>query len=241
MDGQDELAELLSAFARSAEQADDPQSTLDAITRAAVELVPGCDEASISVVLGHQKVTSQAATGKLPQAVDALQEDLQQGPCIDAAYENATVRVADMASETRWPLFTRGALDAGAAGMLSFQLYVKGDDLGALNMFSRRAGAFTDESEHVGLMFASHAAIAYAAARKEERMVRGLLTQQVIGQAQGILMERHKITEDRAFAVLVRASQHTNIKLWDLAARLASSGELPGALPHESRDRPDSG
>ena len=111
--------------------------------------------------------------------------------------------------------------------MLSFQLYVTGDDLGALNLFSRQAGAFTDESEHVGLMLAAHAAIAYGAARKEERMARGLLTQQVIGQAQGILMERHKITEERAFAVLVRASQHTNIKLRDLAVRLATSGALP--------------
>lgn len=228
VEGQNELAQLFSEFARSADQAANPLTTLEEITRAAVDLIPGCDEASISVVLGRKRVTSEAATGKLSQAVDALQQDLQQGPCLDAAYEHATVRVADMTTETRWPLFTRGAVEAGAAGMLSFQLYVDGDDLGALNLFSRQAGSFTDESEHVGLMFAAHAAIAYAAARKQERLERGLLTQQVIGQAQGILMERHKITEDRAFAVLVRASQHTNIKLRDLAVHLATSGALPG-------------
>jgi len=46
--------------------------------------------------------------------------------------------------------------------------------------------ALPDESEHVGLMFAAHAAVAYAASRQKERMTRGLLMQQVIGQAQAI-------------------------------------------------------
>ena len=54
-----------------------------------------------------------------------------------------------MAKERRWPGFTAGALAAGAAGMLSLQLFVEGDDLGALNLFSRRAGVFGDESEHI--------------------------------------------------------------------------------------------
>ncbi len=58
-------------------------------------------------------------------------------------------------------------------------------------------------------------------------MTRGLLTQQVIGQAQGILMERCKLTDDRAFALLVRASQHGNVKLRDLAMTLVHSGVWP--------------
>lgn len=223
---QDSLAKLLSTFVRSAEHLD-PDETLVEVVRSAVELVPGCDEASISVVLGRRQVTSEAASGELPTAVDALQQRLQQGPCLDAAYQHATVRVSDMATETRWPLFTQAALAEGAAGMLSLQLYVKGDDLGALNLFSRQAGAFTDESEHVGLMFAAHAAVAYSVARRQDRMTRRLLTQQVIGQAQGILMERYKLTDDGAFALLVRASQHGNVKLCDLAVQLVRSGEWP--------------
>ncbi len=230
LQGQDELAETLSTFARSAAHLD-PHATLVEVVRAAVELVPGCDGASISVVLARRRVMSQAASGDLPRAVDALQERLQEGPCLDAAYQHATVRVSDMATETRWPLFTAAALAEGAAGMLSLQLYVKGHDLGALNLISRRAGALTDESEHVGLMFAAHAAVAYSGARREDRMSRALLTQQVIGQAQGILMERYKLTDDGAFALLVRASQHRNVKLRDLARQLARSGEWAGPRP----------
>ena len=227
-DGRDELAVLFSDFARMVQQQHgDPQRTLVEVVKAAIELVPGCDEGSISVVLGRRKVTSEAASGELPHVVDALQEKYGQGPCLDAAYEHETVRVTDMATEKRWPRFTQAALEAGAAGMLSFQLYVEGDNLGALNLFSRRANVFDDESEHIGLLFAAHAAVAYAAAQQQSKMQAKVTTSQLIGQAQGILMERHKLSNDQAFQVLVQSSQHSNVKLRDVAAHLAHSGNLP--------------
>jgi hypothetical protein len=52
-----------------------------------------------------------------------------------------------MASEDRWPQFAQRASEAGAASMLSLQLYVEGDNLGALNLYSRTPNAFDDESE----------------------------------------------------------------------------------------------
>ena len=77
-DGQDELARLFSVFARSAEQQTDPDATLIEIVRAAVELIPGCDEGSISVVIGHRQAFSQAPSGELPRIVDELQESIEQ-------------------------------------------------------------------------------------------------------------------------------------------------------------------
>lgn len=224
-DGRDAVATVLAAFARSAQQQADPHLTLVEIVRAAVELVPGCDEGSISVVLGRRRVTSEAASSELPRVVDALQEKYG-GPCLDSAYEQQTVRVPDMASETRWPAFTSAAAEAGAAGMLSIQLYVEGDNLGALNLFSRRAGAFNDESEHIGLLLAAHAAVAYAGSQQQAKMSQTVASRQLIGQAQGILMERHKLTAEATFALLVRASQERNVKLRDLAAELVHGGEL---------------
>jgi len=228
--GWDKLARELCDFARVLQQFDDPDATLVAIVGAAVRLIPGCDEGSVSVVLGRRKVTSLAPSGLLPQVVDAIQEETQQGPCTDAAYEQHTVRVSDMANEPRWPLFTARALEAGAASMLSFQLYVEGDNLGALNLFSRTAGSFTDHSEHVGLMVASHAAIAYAAALKLAKMCQTVETRQFIGQAQGILMERHKITGDQSFELMRKGSQDSNLKLREIADGLILSGELPETL-----------
>jgi len=227
-DGEDELAQQLSRFARSLEAEDDPDRMLDDVVAAAVQLIPGAEEGSISVVVGRTNVTSRHPSGDLPRGVDAVQSEVGEGPCLDAVFEHQTVCVPDLRSEERWPRFAKRASEIGAASMLSFQLYVEGDNLGALNLYSRRPNAFTDESEHVGLLFASHAAIAFSDARKVEQLQGGLLTRDLIGQAKGILMERFKIPADRAFTVLVRASQHSNRKLRDVAEQLATTGVLPG-------------
>jgi hypothetical protein len=230
--GNDRLAVRLGDFARTAQQQRDPHETLVEIVRAAVELVPGCDEGSISVVRGRRRVTSEAASGDLPRVLDALQEALGEGPSLDSAYEHLTVRVPDMAAGARWPRFSAAAVAAGAHAMLSIQLFVAGDDLGALNLVSRRAGAFDDESEHVGLVFAAHAGVAYAAAHQHAALSLTVQTRQVIGQAQGILMERHRLAPEQAFSMLVRISQHRNEKLRDVAQRLVDSGQLEaGAQP----------
>ena len=229
--GENELAAALAGFARSVQQQLDPDSTLAEIVRAAVELIPGCDDGSLSIVIGRKSVSSQAAYSGLADDVARLQESTGQGPCLDAAFEHETVLVPDLATETRWPLFTPLALAAGAAGMLSFQLYVEGDDLGALNLFSRTAGAFDEESEHVGLMFAAHAAVAYATAQQKQRLVRSVETRQLIGRAEGILMERHRVTAEQAFEMLIRVSQQHNTKLRNIAERLVLSGRLDDHRP----------
>ncbi len=50
----------------------------------------------------------------------------------------------------RWPEFAARAHALGARSMLAIQLYVIGEDLGALNLHSTRLDAFTDESEQAG-------------------------------------------------------------------------------------------
>ena len=223
------LAEVLGTLARDLEEQDDPDVLLTAIVAAAVDLVPGAEEGSISLVTARRRITSCGSTGELPVQVDAIQEEVGQGPCLDAAYDQHTVRVGDLATEQRWPTFARRASAIGAASMLALQLYVQGDNLGALNLYARTPDAFTDESEQVGLLFAAHAAIAYVSARNEAQLARALVSRDLIGQAKGILMERYRISGDRAFLVLTRSSQSSNRKLQDVAAALVESGTLPGA------------
>lgn len=225
--GEDKLAVRLSEIARDLQQQDEPGDALADVVRAAIDVIPGVEEASISVVLGRRKVTSQAPSSELARTVDAIQDEVGEGPCLDAVYEQKTVRVTDMATEARWPRFARRACRAGAGSMLAFQLYVEGDNLGALNLYAHSADAFNDESEHVGLLFAAHAAIAYAGVRRQSQLLGAIGTRELIGQATGIVMERYKITADRAFSVLVRTSQATNVKLRDVADHLVATGQLP--------------
>ncbi|MEV4460796.1 GAF and ANTAR domain-containing protein [Microbispora sp. NPDC049633] len=222
----DELAVRLSDLARTLQDEDTAQETLEAIVGAAVDTVPGAQDAGLTVVIRRREVETQAATGDVVRQADKAQYDTGQGPCLDATYQHRTVRLPDMTREERWPEFTRRALALGVKSMLSFQLYVRKGDLGALNLYSREKNAFDDESEHVGLLFAAHAAVAMSGARQQEQLRRAIAVRDLIGQAKGVLMERHKLTADQAFSLLVRASQQTNTKLVEVAEYLVDTGEL---------------
>jgi hypothetical protein len=69
---------------------------------------------------------------------------------------------------------------------------------------SCKTQTFDGDSEHVGLLFAAHAAVAMSGAQQQEHMTKAMAACDLIGQAKGILMERHKLTADQAFSVLTR-------------------------------------
>ncbi|MET9509440.1 GAF and ANTAR domain-containing protein [Streptomyces flavidovirens] len=115
----------------------------------------------------------------------------------------------------------------GIGSMIGFLLYTADDNLGALNLYSPHPGAFTDRSEQIGWLLASHAAVAFSSARTHAQLNTALETRHEIGEAIGILMGRHKLTEDQAFAVLRKASQEHNIKLRDIARTVTETGDTP--------------
>lgn len=226
MGGRDELAVRMGEVARSLQDEDDQGVMLDELIRVAVELVPGASHGSISRVIGRARVIAEHSTGPLPVQVEAAQTELGQGPCLDSVYEQVTVRLSDTATDPRWPQFSRRALELGVRSMLAIQLYVDGDNLGALNLFATEPNAFDDESEHIGLLFAAHAAVAVAGSQQVTTLQQAVTSRDVIGQAKGILMERHNLTPDQAFRVLARVSQHENRKLREVAEELSTTRAL---------------
>jgi GAF domain-containing protein len=222
-----DLADVMSRTARRLqEEHGDIEATLNAVTAAAVQVVPGAEQCGITYVIGR-RLEPRAWTGDLPHQIDALQQRLAQGPCMDAVREHEVVRVDDIATDERWPDFGPQAADLGVGSMLCFQLFVVADHLGAMNLYSSRPGAFDAESEDIGRMLAAHAAIAVAGAEHEENLRTAVGSRDVIGQAKGILMERHKLTADQAFGVLARASQELNRKLVDVAREVSATGTVP--------------
>ncbi|GAA1298545.1 GAF and ANTAR domain-containing protein [Saccharothrix xinjiangensis] len=222
-----DLAVRLSEVARALQQRGTAQDTLDGIVRAAVETIPGARHAGVMTVVGKREVRTVSVTDDLPRQVDQVQFETGQGPCLTALYLDRTISVPDLAADTRWPRFTSRARSLDVGSMLSFQLFVEGDDLGALNLYAPEPRSFDEDSLHVGLLFASHSAVALAEAQQRDRLTQAAHTRDLIGQAKGILMERYTINADQAFSVLVRVSQQNNRKLRDLAEELATTGKLP--------------
>lgn len=228
--GTADLAEVLGDVARQLNAEADLAALLPAITLSSVETIPGADYAGISLVKQGREVESVAATDELVVQADAAQEQLGEGPCLDAAFVHDTFRIDDLQAEQRWPRYRTRALELGIRSSLSFQLFVEERNLGALNLYSRQPHAFEDDDQQIGRLFAAHAAIALRGAQREDELQGALRSRDAIGMAKGILMERYKIKEDRAFEMLVRASQSAHIKLRDVAEYLVHSGGENPAL-----------
>jgi GAF domain-containing protein len=219
------VAELFGKIARAL-AGDDQDRALDKIVHLAVDHLDGCEHAGISLV-EHRVVTSGPNTGDVPAVVDRIQNDVGEGPCVDAITEHQLFKTGDLAHESRWPHFAHAAHEAtGVQSILSLRLYIDGDTMGALNMYSTKRDAFDDDRDvALAAVFASHAAVAVSSARREDNLERKADSRDVIGQAKGILMTQSHIHDDVAFDLLRQASQRLNVKVVDVARDIVERHE----------------
>lgn len=206
----------------------DLPATLDAILTTVLDTVPRAEHAGL-ILLRRGDFVTQTTIGKPAEVLDALQQDIGVGPCIDAAREQSVIRIQDTDTETRWPAFTDRAEALGVSSMLCVPLWVDSSCLGTLSLYSMRVAAFDDHDMHLTRLYATHAALALADAQRASQLSTALRNRDVIGQAKGILIERHRMTSEQAFERLSRASQAANVKLADIARHLIETGELLGA------------
>ena len=210
-------------------------SVEDSLARAvdlSVVTVEACEFAG-AVVLEGDKVAARASTDPIVAEVDALQLRTREGPCLDAIAHKLTFYADELGTDPRWPSFGPEAAAMGMRSLLALPMATDGT-LGALNLYARYPQAFGVIDRARGLLLASMAGFACSTARSHEDEERraenlhaALITRALIGQAQGILIERERITADQAFHVLRQASQHLNVKLREVAQDLVDTGERP--------------
>ena len=214
------------------------QPTLEAIVSTAVTMLSPARYAALTV-LSRGELIPRASTGETPLLLDRLQQRLGDGPCISAAKHQSVFRIDDTREELRWPEFCAEAARLNVRSMLCVPLWIDERGLGALSLYADRTAAFGEPHERVTILLATFAALALADAQRADQMHDALGNRDVIGQAKGILMERHGVTAGAAFGVLSRVSQAENMKLAEIARRFVESGELPnvpgpsaaGAMP----------
>ncbi|WP_018332201.1 GAF and ANTAR domain-containing protein [Actinomycetospora chiangmaiensis] len=204
------------------------EAVLTRIVEVATERVPGADGAGITQT-DRGTVTSRAPSADWVADLDAAQAELGEGPCVDAGDrdEPSHVEAIDLDGETRWPRWRPRARAAGVRAMLSYAMGPPDAPVGSLNLYSFTPGAFSEAGRVTLEVFALQAAIALYGASRAEGLDIALAHRDQIGQAKGILMERHGVDADRAFRMLVEASQQSNIKVRDVAAWLVEERARP--------------
>jgi GAF domain-containing protein len=227
-----DLSADLARMATALFSAGSTTETLTRVVNLAVSTIEGCDFAGVFLVVDGE-VTEPVCTDPVAAEVDGLQHRFSEGPCLAAMAQGVTFYAEDLADDARWPTFGPAATAAGVRSLLALPLLAPGVP-GALNLYARYPRAFGVIDRGKALLLAGMAGLAYASIRTHEDDERratnlhaALATREVIGQAQGILMEREHLSSHEAFDILRRASQHLNLKLRDVAQNLVDTGERP--------------
>ncbi len=202
----------------------DQLGLMTALCRESVRIVPGACDAGV-ITAGRRGLETVAASGPVPEQLDALQHHIDVGPCLTAAREQAVIRVDDIATDGRWPTFCAAAMRAGVGSMLCLPLRVDATVLGTLSIYSDRSAAFT-EAEPTVRVLSVLAASTLSDLRRKQDFERALSSRDLIGQAKGILMYSKRVDADTAFRLLVERSKSTNTKLVEIARSVAESGVL---------------
>jgi GAF domain-containing protein len=190
------------------------------VTAAAKELIAGVDIAGVLLVGKGGTHQTLAPTSDVMFKLDELQMTTGEGPCLQAALDEIVIRTDDFRDEPRFPKYAPKVVELGLLSALSLKLYTADRTAGALNLFGYEPRPWNSEAETIGMVLAAHAASAILASRESEQLQSALSTRDRIGQAKGIIMERFKIDDVRAFEMLRKLSQDTNTKLVDVAHRV---------------------
>jgi GAF domain-containing protein len=189
-----------------------------------------CEAASITMRSGRT-VESVAYSDDLILKADQLQYELHEGPCVDAVWTDGVFIVPDLRADGRWPRWADAAAGLGVGSSLSVHLFTD-TALGSLNLYSLHPRHFHPHEVEAAKIIAAHASVVLAYARTEQNLWHAIDTRNLIGQAQGMLMQKYGITADKAFAVLRRYSQTQNAKLAHIAEQLTTTGQLPDLGPN---------
>jgi GAF domain-containing protein len=167
------------------------------------------------------------------RALEQLQIELDEGPCLLAYRTGKQVIAADLRDDPRFVRFGPFAVAVGMQAVYSFPMVHSEDPIGAMNLYRSSPGPLSSEQISIGQMFADVASAFIVHAREDDH--RSLLNSQLqialdsrvlIEQAKGYVRAVRKVDAGTAFEALRRYARNNSMRLSD-AAHQVLEGELP--------------
>ncbi|MEI8406129.1 MULTISPECIES: GAF and ANTAR domain-containing protein [unclassified Kribbella] len=219
---------VAAEFAQLAVEMYDAASMAETMTRVLDYALrtTGCDCAGVVLVQRGRRLQTAGVTDRRVEQADQLQLEYGEGPCVPVSREHHSVLVCDTVVDPRWPQWSPRVAELGLRNVLTVWLFTTQSTLGALTIYRASPGRFTAADEATARLLARHTAVAVASVREVSTLTQAVETRTLIGQAQGLLMERFAIDADQAFAVLRRYSRDNNVKLRIVADELVTNRRL---------------
>lgn len=226
----DDVRQIVDDFAKLSQAlADAPNETsrLQVAVDAAIQLVDCCDHAGITIN-EHGGLLTRVGSDSTVRRANDLQNELGEGPCLVLIRDHDTLVSPDLATEQRWPQWAaRVRAELGVGSMMSLLIYTDKASFGALSLYAAKGHRFDSDDVAVAQALAAQVALVMDSERQIDQLGIAMHSRLLIGQAQGIVMERLDVHADQAFDYLRRVSSNTNVKVIDLATDIVSTRELP--------------
>jgi GAF domain-containing protein len=194
------------------------------LTERCVELLE-VSAAGLLLSDGVGRLRPVAATSEALETVELFQVQSDEGPCRDCFHTGRAVSAVDLAGESgRWPRFAPVAAAAGFRAVHAFPLRLRGQVLGALNLFSVEPVMLNRSDTAAAQALADVATIALLqnralteSHRLSEQLEEALNSRVAIEQAKGIIAERFSCGMDEAFSRLRRFARSGQRRLSEVA------------------------
>ena len=201
-----------------------------------VELL-GAREAGVALADERGLLRSVASSHESAHLLELFELQNQEGPCLDCYRTGQPVLNQSLGPpDNQWPKFAAEARRLGFTMVHALPMRLRGQVIGAVNIFASNATALTPSQIEIGQALADVATVGLLQERsiREARLVneqlQGALNSRiVIEQAKGMLAERRGIEMDAAFDLLRTYARNTNQKLSAVARSL-----LAGTLSAEA-------
>lgn len=224
----DPIAQALVAFIQELTQKHTVQSVLECMADHCRELLPA-DGVGV-LLLEEQQLTVATTNSKVGNAVESLEVELEEGPCVECVRVGHPIFVPDLAAAVdRYPRFVPRALEAGAGAIHALPMTGHGELVGSVNIVNLVPTELSDTSLGAARML-SDVAVSYIFAvrlHEETSALAGQLqsaldTRVLIEQAKGMLGERHGESLDDAFERLRRHARSESTPVREIARRVVS-------------------
>ena len=161
--------------------------------------------------------------------LEVFQVEMHEGPCQECVTTGEPVTVDDLELRGRWPRFNEVAQRRGFKAVHSMPLRLRGEIIGALNLFHRRTYPWPPEDQAVARSLADIATIgiiqARAAADAEQlgsQLRHALDSRVLIEQAKGVVAQQAAVPVEEVFRLLRMYSRNHNVQLREVCRRVVA-------------------
>lgn len=218
---------------------------VDLLHRLVEDCVGLLDAAQAGLLLAdqHDELHVVASSSEQIRLLELFQLQADKGPCLVCFSTGEQVLVPKLADAAdRWPAFVSQAQQEGFQSVHAMPLRLRGQTIGAMNLFHTKAGALPGNDLRLGQALADVATIALLQHQAVERgqevslQLRTALNSRVaIEQAKGVLAERGNLDMDQAFAALRSYARDNNRRLADVARTVVEDAAMARTLLEPAR------